>query len=120
VVQQLWTPPGTVQEETVQIGRVNPDVTRETAFSYAFTFTYKGKVKRLQVVATDGDRRSEIEDKAAEVAERWVRELDGRDHKRAPTEDEKKQIGKILNDILLHRKKRAASSTGDIYFKGRK
>jgi hypothetical protein len=118
MVQELWTPPGTVQEETIQIGRVNPDVTRDMAFVYNFTFKYKGKVKRLQVCTDDGTSRAEIEDKAAEAAERWRRELDGKDWKRPPTEAEKKDIGKLLNEFHLRNEKVRASSTGKIYFKG--
>jgi hypothetical protein len=116
VVQDLWTPPGTVQRETAQLRRVNPDITRDMAFAYNFTFVYKGKTKHFQVVASDNDSRAEIEDMAAECAERWKRELDGKEWKRPPNEDEKKQIGKILNDINVRNQKRAES--GRINYKG--
>lgn len=125
MVQDLWTPPGTVQEETAHLGRVNPDLSheadsKEVALGYTFTFTYKGKVKKLQVIAGEGDSRAEIEDKAAEVAERWKQQLDQQEHKREPTADEKKDIGAALNDIRVRMEKRRESSTGTLVFKGLK
>lgn len=118
MVQELWVPEGVIQEETIQVGRVNPDVTRDMAFVYTFTFKYKGKVKRLQVLASDGVSRAEIEDEAAMAAEKWKLELDGVEHKPAPTVEQKQEIGKILNDINIAGRKRAASSTGKVHFGG--
>lgn len=120
MVQQLWTPPGTVQEETIRLGRVNPDVTRDSVFVYNFTFVYKGKMKRITVVSDDGTGRAEVEDKAAEAGERWRREMDGKDSKPPPNAAQKAEIGEILNDIHLRNQKMRESSTGRLHFKGTK
>jgi hypothetical protein len=111
----LWMPPGTTQEESVFMGRSNPDLDNDVAFAHKFTFKYKGKRKTVTVLSQGSDSKAEIEDKAADAADRWKAELDQQEHKRAPTQDEIKDIGKALNDIYLHREKRRESSTGKIY-----
>tara|TARA_R100001086_G_scaffold123878_1_gene63919 strand:- start:173 stop:535 length:363 start_codon:yes stop_codon:yes gene_type:complete len=118
MVQDLWVPDGVDQENADLLRRVNPDVTRAMALTYTFTFAYKGQTRRVQVAAADTDSRAEVEDKAADAIYRWKLELDGQEHKPAPTEEEKKEIGSILNEITNYRRKRNESSTGRIYFKG--
>ena len=120
MVQALWTPPGTVQEATVILGRVNPDLDiKDMAFQYKFTFTYKGRVKRITVATTDTTSRAEIEDKAAECAERWIAEMedDPKYEKRVPTAEEKRDIGKALNEKHLWNERVRDSSTGKTVFK---
>jgi len=114
VFDDLWTPPGSVQTETLRMGRVNPDVTTESVFQYTFTFTYKGWVKKLTVESTDADGRAEVEDLVAEAVERWKADMDDdpRYDKRLPNAEEKKQIGKALNERYLWKQKIKESSNG--------
>ena len=121
MVQELWTPPGTVQQETVMLRRVNPDLgVPDMAFSYNFTFTYKGRVKKITVAASDADSRAEIEDRAAQAAEEWRAEMDQNPKydKRVPTAEEKRQIGKALNEKHLWNEKMRVSSSGKTVFRG--
>lgn len=91
---------------------------RPQAQTYKFTFAYKGKNKHILVAAEPGVSRSEVEDRAAKAAEDWMEDLDQQEHKRPPTTDEKKQIGKALNDFLTHAKKRRESGNNTLYFPG--
>jgi hypothetical protein len=111
----LWMPAGTTQEERIFMGRSNPDINNDVAFVNKFTFKYKGKRKTIWVQSQGSDSKAEIEDKAAEAADRWKAELDQQEHKRAPTKEEVKEIGKIINDINKSRYRRSESSTGKIY-----
>ena len=110
----LWTPDGM---HHVGLRQVVPNGHTQ-AQVFSFTFRYKGREKRVEIVGEPGMARSEIEDMAAKAAENYMKELDMEEHKRLPTEDEKKQIGKALNDIRSHMIKRRESSTGKLYFDG--
>jgi hypothetical protein len=120
MVQQLWTPPGVVQRESRRVGRVNPDVTRDSVFAYKFTFTYKGKIKIIELVTDDDTSRAEMEDMAAESAERWKVELDGKEHKKIPSQKEKKEIAGMLEDIRQRRAKMSESANNKTLFQGTK
>jgi len=113
----LWTPEGmsNTAVDDIEVRRQNE---RQTAIIYKFMFKYKGKQHEVQVVSHSDVTRSEVEDRAGEAAENWMRSIDDKEHKRPPTEDERKQIGKAMNEFYLHAKKRRESSSGRLYFPG--
>ena len=113
----LWTPEG-MKHTAVDDIEVRHQNERQTATVYKFKFKYKHKQHEVQVVAHSDVTRSEIEDRAGEAAESWMRSIDEKEHKRPPTEDERKQIGKAMNEFYLHAKKRRESSSGRLYFPG--
>jgi hypothetical protein len=118
VGNDLWTPNGVSHNGTHPLV-TQPRVTDiPQAKNYKFTFQYKGKKKQFLVLAHTDATDSEIEDRAGEVAHHWMEELNQEEHKRAPTEQEKKDIGKALNEFYLAAKRRRESSTGRIHFKG--
>jgi len=110
--------PDNMRHYDIQDIEVRRQTERQTAVIYKFMFRYKGKPHQVQVVAHSDVTRSEIEDRAAEAAENWMLSIDEKEHKRPPTEDERKQIGKAMNEFLQHAKKRRESSTGRLYFPG--
>jgi len=89
-----------------------------TAVTFAFEFHYKGKAHKVQVVAESDVSRAQVEDSAAKVAEKWMREIDEKESKRPPTEDERKQIGKSMNEFLQHARRRRQSSNGRLFYPG--
>jgi hypothetical protein len=91
---------------------------RQTAIVHKFEFHYKGKARIVQVVAHSDVTGSEVEDRAGLAAKNWMLDMDEREHKRPPTEDERKQIGKAINEVYLNARKRRDSSSGRIYFNG--
>jgi|TARA_R100000049_G_C1872315_1_gene31631 hypothetical protein len=113
----LWTPDNMVHNDVQDIAVHHQNETA-TAVIYKFEFHYKERTHMVQVVAHSDVTRSEIEDRAGEAAENWMKQIDEEDRKRPPTEDEKKQIGKALNEFYLHAKKRRESSSGRLYFPG--
>ena len=121
MIQELWTPTGTVQLGVVPVGR-NVEtgsriVTHQLRVEAKDRF---GKVHKqlIRVLADDETSQSEIEDMMGYATENFVAEVREKYTKRPPTEDERKQIGKALNEYLKHRTKRRASTSNSIYFKG--
>ncbi len=114
----LWTPNGVSHNGTTEVILKMMRTDRPQAHSYKFTFRYKGKEKQILVVTHTDVTASEIEDRAGQAARAWMEELDQEEHKRAPNADEKKQIGKALNEFLTHAKKRGESSNGRLYYLG--
>lgn len=110
--------PGGMTNTAIEDFEVRRQNEKQAARGYKFTFRYKGREKRIEVWAHHEDSLSEIEERAAEEAELWMKDLDDQEHKRAPTDYEKKQIGKALNEFYLNAKKRRESSHGRLYFPG--
>jgi hypothetical protein len=120
-MQELWTPTGGAYNGIVPVGR-NAEtgsriVTHQLRVEAKDRF---GKVHKqiIRVLADDETSQAEIEDMMGHAAESFVAEVREKYTKRPPTADERKQIGKALNDFLKHRTKRRASSSNRIYFRG--
>ena len=62
--------------------------------------------------------QAHLEDMVASAVDRWLTEVRQKDHKPAPTPEQRKEIGRILNDIRVSRLKRKESSNGRIYYSG--
>ena len=111
----LWTPPGVVEEETIDLRTLEGqpgNMARVTKFS----FRYKHKLIKIHVAHDEGASAAEIEDKAAAAYERRMEIMQESDLKRAPTAEEKKQIGKQMNDIRTQMLKRRESSNNRTWY----
>lgn len=113
--QGLWVPPGVVEEETIDITRLGPGNMARRA---AFAFRHGYKLYRVYVYHDEDTSRAEIEDKAAAAWERRLLALKEQEVKRPPTPEERKEIGRIMNDIRAHMLKRRESSNGKIWYEG--
>ena len=113
----LWTPDGLANTaiDDIVVRRQNEVA---TAMTFTFEFHYQGKAHKVQVVAESDVSRAQVEDSAAKIAEKWMAEIDEKEYKRPPTEDERKQIGKSMNEFLQHARRRRESSNGKIYYPG--
>ena len=121
MIQELWTPTGTVRLGTDPVGR-NAE-TGSRIVSHQIRVEAKdrfGKVHKqlIRVLADDETSQSEIEEMMGNATETFVAEVREKYTKRPPTEDERKQIGKALNEYLKYTTKRRASTSNRIYFKG--
>ena len=116
---ELWTPAGTTYNGIIPAGRnmetgghiVSHQVRVEAKDCF-------GKVHKqlIRVLADDNTSQAEIEDMMGYATENFVAEVRKKYTKRPPTEDERKQIGRSLNEFLKHRTKRRASSSNKLYF----
>jgi hypothetical protein len=89
-----------------------------SAQTFIFAFDYYGRPKYVNIMAEPGISIAEVEDMADTATENYIKELDLQERKRLPTEQEKKDIGKILKDIDMNKRKRRLSSTNKLYFPG--
>ena len=71
---------------------------------------------RVQVLADKDTSQAEVEDMMGNAAERFVQEVRDKYNKRPPTSEERKEIGKALNDLRQYAQRRIASTSRKIYF----
>jgi hypothetical protein len=75
--------------------------------------------KHKFVILTDEDTsQAHLEDMVSNAVDRWLGEVRAKNHKPAPTPEQRKEIGKILNDIRSHNIKRRESTNNTLYYKG--
>jgi hypothetical protein len=119
MLRDLWTPTGATYNGITPVGR-NAEtgsriVTHQIRVEAKDRF---GKVHKqiIRVLADDETSQAEIEEMMGNATENFVAEVRKKYTKRPPTEDERKQIGRALNEFLKHRTKRRASSSNKLHF----
>ena len=118
MVSELWTPTG-VTDYTVAPGGRNAETggyVQQHIFQVHDPVT--DKRHKFCVLADEDTSQAHLEDMVASAVDRWLTEVRQKDHKPAPTPEQRKEIGRILNDIRVSRLKRKESSNGRIYYSG--
>ena len=115
---ELWTPPGVTGHSVSSVG-YNAETgggIQQHVFQVHDPVTDK---RHKFCVLADGDTsQAHLEDMVSNAVDSWLKEVRQKDHKPAPTPEQRKEIGKILNDIRKSRIRRKQSSTGVIHFTG--
>ena len=77
-----------------------------------------GKVHKqiIRVLADSDTSQAEVEDMMGNATESFISEVNEKYDKRPATNEERKQIGKALNEFLKYRTKRRESTSGKIYY----
>ena len=119
MIQELWTPSGAVHFGAAPVGR-NVE-TGGQIVAHRFTLKAKDKFGKehkttVQILADDTTSKAHLEDMMGSCAERFMKEVREKYDKRPPTPEERKEIGRALNDFNKHMKLRRESTTGKIYF----
>ena len=115
----LWTPQGVVPVGTTLVG--GNKETGSGIVSHRFTLKAKDKfgvehVTRVEILADKDTSKEQVEDMMANSAEAFVKEVREKYSKRRPTADEKKEIGKILEDFRKQAIKRKESTNNTLYY----
>ena len=115
---ELWTPKGVTHKRVTPVG-----FNQETGESiYEYTFIVHDEVtnrkQQFRVLVDDTTSKAHIEEMVANAMERWLIDVRIRHSKPAPTPEQKKEIGKILNQIRTNKIKRNGSSNNKIYYNG--
>ena len=115
---ELWTPQG-----STYIGEELVGYNGETSASIVIhTFQFHDPVTdRSQVVKIPADpevSRDHVEDMAAQALENFLMECKGFSNKKKPTEAQKKEIGRIIEDFRVSNAKRKESTNNRIYYRG--
>ena len=115
---ELWLPPGVAHSQTLPVGR-NAE-TGGLIYEYIFRVhdEVTGRKSDFRVIVDDTMSMAHIEEMVGNAFESWLIDVRLRHSKPAPTQAQKKEIGKILNDIRINRDKRKLSSNNKIYYNG--
>ena len=113
----LWIPTGAAYTGAAPVGRN----TGKGVVSHELKVQAKdrfGKVHKqiIRVLADSDTSQAEVEDMMGHATESFIAEVNEKYTKRPATDDERKQIGKAINEFLKHRTKRRASTSNRIYF----
>ena len=115
---ELWTPPGVTDHSVSPVGRnteTGGDIQQHT---FKVHDPVTGKRHKFCVLVDNETSQAHLEDMVSSAVDRWLTEVRQKDHKPAPTTEQRKEIGKILNEIRINRSKRKESSNGRIYYSG--
>ena len=115
-IDGLWTPQGSVVTRVVDLG----GDTGAKVYHFKVKDPVTGKLFELRVIGDDTHSKAEIEDLPGNAYEKWLLDMREKEHKRKPTVEERKEIGKIIREMKQYWKKRNESSTGKLYFEGAK
>jgi hypothetical protein len=120
VLTELWTPSGVTGHSVAPVGRNAETGGAIQQHIFRVHDPVTGKKHKFCILVDEDTSQAHLEDMASSAVDRWLTEVRQKDHKPAPTPEQRKEIGRILNDIRTNRMKRAGSSTGRIYYSGLK
>ena len=113
----LWTPTGATYKGIAPVGSNigNRVVSHELRVEAKDRF---GKIHKqiIRVLADSDTSQAEVEDMMGHATDNFVKEVREKYNKHPATSEERKQIGKALNDFLKYRTKRRESTSGKIYY----
>ena len=115
---ELWTPQGVTHKRVVPVG-YNYE-TGGQIFEYQFLVhdEVTNRKQQFRVLVDDQTSKAHIEEMVGNAFDRWLVDVRMRHNKPAPTVEQRKEIGKILEQIRVSRNKRKESSNSKIYYKG--
>ena len=92
---------------------------KSLSFSFYDSTTERRSVlHNVPYIPNDPYSANAIETMIGEAHETWLAKVREQGKKKVMTVDQKKQAGKILNEIRTNKLKRQESTTGKIYFEG--
>ena len=115
---ELWTPPGVTHKRVVPVG-YNYE-TGGQIFEYQFLVhdEVTNRKQQFRVLVDAQTSKAHIEEMVGNAFDRWLTDVRMRHNKPAPTPEQRKEIGRILEQIRVNRNKRKESSNNKIYYKG--
>ena len=92
---------------------------KSLSFSFYDSVTERRSVlHNVPYIPNDPYSANAIETMIGEAHETWLTRVREQGKKKAMNKEQKKEVGKILNEIRTHKLKRKESTTGKIYFGG--
>jgi len=115
---ELWTPPGVTHSRVTPVG-FNAE-TGGTIYEYQFVVhdEVTNRKHQFRILADDDTSKAHIEEMVGNAMESWLVDVRMRHSKPAPTLEQRKEIGKILDQIRINSIKRRKSSNNRIYYNG--
>jgi len=113
----LWTPAGATYKGVAPVGsNIGNGVASHELRVQAKDRFGKTHKQIIRVLADSDTSQAEVEDMMGHATDNFVKEVREKYNKRPATSEERKQIGKALNDFLKYRTKRRESTSGKIYY----
>ena len=118
-MHDIWVPNGAVHNVTAPLG-LSVESARPIIHH---TFTLRGRDRwgvvhqeRIVVVQHPDEGQAELDQKIGEATETFQTKLRERYEKRPPTLEEKKEIGKVMDQIRIAAMRRRESTNNLIYY----
>ena len=117
---ELWTPKGVTHKRVTPVG-FNQE-TGEPIYEYTFIVhdEVTNRKQQFRVLVDETTSKAHIEEMVANAMESWLIDVRMKHSKPAPTPEQRKEIGKILDQIRINQIKRKGSSNNKIYYNGLK
>jgi len=117
---ELWTPKGVTHKRVTPVG-FNQE-TGEPIYEYTFIVhdEVTNRKQQFRVLVDETTSKAHIEEMVANAMESWLIDVRMKHSKPAPTPEQRKEIGKILDQIRTNQIKRKGSSNNKIYYNGLK
>ena len=112
----LWTPQGVVKLNSTPSGYNAETGGSIVTNTFRLEDSVTGRKTILKILSDDSMDSAHIEDMAAQSAETWLKQVRAEGKKKVPTVEQRKEIGKILDDIRKSVKKRRQSSNNKILY----
>ena len=118
MISELWTPAGVMDYSVAPAGRNTETGGQIQSHIFQVKDPVTGKQNKFCVLTDETTSDAHLEDMVSHSVEKWLTEGRQKDHKPAPTPEQKKEIGKILDQIRSYNARRSQSSNGKIYYEG--
>jgi hypothetical protein len=118
VVTELWTPQGSTLVGSTAGGRNAETGASIVVHTFRFHDKETGRSTIVKVPADPSISQAHIEDMAAQSLENWLGEIRAKGRKRKPTPEQRKEIGRALNEFRTYSRRRRQSSNGILYYRG--
>jgi|TARA_R100000306_G_scaffold45184_1_gene43177 hypothetical protein len=115
---ELWTPPGVTHTRVAQVGRNAETGGKIYEYQFRVHDEVTGRKHQFRVLVDDDTSRAHIEEMVGNAMESWLIDVRMRHSKPAPTREQHREIGKILDQIRTNTIKRKNSSNNKIYYDG--
>ena len=117
---ELWTPPGVTHTRVAQVGRNAETGGKIYEYQFKVHDDVTGRSHQFRVLVDDETSIAHIEEMVGNAMDSWLIDVRMRHSKPAPTPEQRKEIGKILDQIRISAIKRKRSSNNKIYYDGLK
>ena len=115
---ELWTPQGVTHKRVIPVGYNYETGSKIYEYQFLVHDEVTNRKQQFKVLVDDETSKTHIEEMVGNAFESWLIDVRLKHSKPAPTQTQKKEIGRILNDIRVNRDKRKLSSNNKIYYNG--
>ena len=119
MASDLWTPTGSAHLGIASVGANAETGGTIVAHTIVLKATDKFGVvhkQRVKILAANTTSENQIEEMMGNAAESFAEEVRTKYTKRPPTAEERKEIGRALNDLASYTRKRVQSTNHKLYY----